>query len=34
MQETGGNVVTVTTVHTEPMGLYGGKQADLAALGK
>ena len=32
--ETGGNVVSVTTVHTEPMGLYGGKQADLAALGK
>ena len=34
VQETGGNVVSVTTVHTEPMGLYGGKQADLAALGK
>ena len=34
VQETGGNVVTVTTVHTEPMGLYGGKQSDLAALGK
>lgn len=32
--ETGGDVVSVTTVHTEPMGLYGGKQADLAALGK
>ena len=32
--ETGGNVVSVTTVHTEPMGLYGGKQADLSALGK
>ena len=34
VQETGGNVVTVTTVHTEPMGLYGGRQADLSALGK
>ena len=32
--ETGGNVVSVTTVHTEPMGLYGGRQKDLAALGK
>ena len=32
--ETGGDVVSVTTVHTEPMGLYGGKQADLSALGK
>jgi len=32
--ETGGNVVTVALIHTEPMGLYGGKQADLAALGK
>ena len=32
--ETGGNVVTVAVVHTEPMGLYGGKQADLSALGK
>lgn len=34
VEETGGDVVSVTTVHTEPMGLYGGKQADLAALGK
>ena len=34
VEETGGNVVSVTTVHTEPMGLYGGKQADLGALGK
>ena len=32
--ETGGNVVSVTAVHTEPMGLYGGRQADLAPLGK
>ena len=32
--ETGGNVVSVAIVHTEPMGLYGGKQADLSALGK
>ena len=34
VKETGGNVVTVAIVHTEPMGLYGGKQADLSALGK
>ncbi len=34
VKEIGGDVVSVTTVHTEPMGLYGGKQADLAALGK
>ena len=32
--ETGGNVVSVAIVHTEPMGLYGGKQKDLSALGK
>ena len=32
--ETGGDVVSVTVVHTEPMGLYGGKQTDLSALGK
>ena len=32
--QTQGNVVSVTTVHTEPMGLYGGRQADLTALGK
>jgi len=32
--ETGGNVVSVAIVHTEPMGLYGGRQADLGALGK
>ena len=32
--ETGGDVVSVTVVHTEPMGLYGGKQSDLSALGK
>jgi D-methionine transport system substrate-binding protein len=34
VKETGGNVVTVAVVHTEPMGLYGGRQADLSALGK
>ena len=28
------DVVTVAVVHTEPMGLYGGRQADLSALGK
>ncbi len=32
--QTGGNVVSVAIVHTEPMGLYGGKQQDLTALGK
>ena len=32
--ETGGNVVSVAIIHTEPMGLYGGKQTDLSALGK
>ncbi len=32
--ETGGNVVSVATIHTEPMGLYGGKQQDLSAIGK
>ena len=30
----GYNVVSVCTGHTEPMGLYGAKQADLSALGK
>ena len=34
VSETGGNVVSVAIVHTEPMGLYGGKQKDLSALGK
>ena len=34
VSETGGNVVSVAIVHTEPMGLYGGKQKDLGALGK
>ena len=34
VSETGGNVVSVALIHTEPMGLYGGKQADLSALGK
>ena len=32
--ETGGNVVSVAAIHTEPMSLYGGRQADLGALGK
>ena len=32
--ENSGHVVTVALVHTEPMGLYGGKQADLSPLGK
>ncbi len=30
--ENGTHLVTVATIHVEPMGLYGGKQADLAAL--
>ena len=30
----GYKVETVAVIHTEPMGLYGGKQADLSALGK
>ncbi len=34
VKETGGNVVTVAVIHTEPMGLYGGVQEDLSALGK
>ncbi len=34
VKETGGNVVSVAVIHTEPMGLYGGRQSDLAALGK
>ena len=29
----GTNLVTIAGVHVEPMGLYAGKQADLAALG-
>lgn len=32
--QNGYQVVNVGFIHTEPMGLYGGKQADLAALGK
>ena len=32
--QNGYNVQSVAIVHTEPMGLYGGKQADLSALGK
>ncbi len=34
VRETGGNVVSVAAIHTEPMGLYGGRQKDLSALGK
>ena len=30
----GYKVESVAIIHTEPMGLYGGKQADLSALGK
>ncbi|MBR0367594.1 MAG: hypothetical protein IJH86_04265 [Clostridia bacterium] len=32
--QNGYKVESVAIIHTEPMGLYGGKQADLAALGK
>ena len=32
--QNGYKVVNVGYIHTEPMGLYGGKQADLSALGK
>ena len=31
--EKGTNLVTIAGVHVEPMGLYAGQQADLAALG-
>jgi len=30
--ENGTNIVVVAPIHVEPMGLYGGQQADLAAL--
>ncbi len=32
-EENGTNLVTIAGVHVEPMGLYAGQQADLAALG-
>ena len=32
--QNGYKVESVAIVHTEPMGLYGGRQSDLAALGK
>lgn len=32
--QNGYKVESVAIIHTEPMGLYGGKQADLTALGK
>ncbi|MBQ6374091.1 MAG: hypothetical protein IJJ45_06320 [Clostridia bacterium] len=32
--QNGYKVESVAIIHTEPMGLYGGKQADLSALGK
>ena len=31
--ENGPNLVSIAGVHAEPLGLYGGKQADLTALG-
>ncbi|MBE6990205.1 MAG: hypothetical protein E7426_05615 [Ruminococcaceae bacterium] len=32
--EQGTHIVSVAGIHVEPMGLYGGKQSDLGALGK
>ena len=32
-QENGTHIAVIAAVHVEPMGLYGGKQTDLAALG-
>ena len=32
--ENGTNIVVVAPIHVEPMGLYGGQQADLSALGE
>ena len=31
--ENGTSIVVVAPIHVEPMGLYGGQQADLSALG-
>ena len=31
--QNGTDLVTIAGVHVEPMGLYAGKQTDLAALG-
>lgn len=33
-QNNGTNIVSVATIHVEPMGLYGGKQSDLKILSK
>ena len=33
-KEQGTHIVPVSAVHVEPMGLYGGKQADLSVIGK
>lgn len=32
-KDNGTNLITIAGIHVEPMGLYGGKQADLSALG-
>ena len=32
-EQNGTHIVTIAGIHVEPMALYGGKQADLAALG-
>ena len=33
-QKNGTKVVSVSAIHVEPMGLYGGRQSDLAKLNK
>ena len=33
-EENGTHIVSAAAIHVEPMGLYGGKQATLAPLGK
>lgn len=32
--ENGTNIVSIAAIHVEPMGLYGGQQSDLSALGE
>lgn len=32
-EENGTNIVSIAAIHVEPMGLYGGQQSDLSALG-
>ena len=33
-EENGTHLVSAAAIHVEPMGLYGGKQADLTPLGE